>query len=91
MVENRSDKDRVENPISLESRISRMEIIILGDPTLGIEGLLPRIGRMEDSLSQLLQQRQEQRNLLRGIAIGLAVTSVSGVGTLLSILSKVFG
>lgn len=53
MIDEEQQQPQTQAPLG--TRVGRLEIIIMGDPVLGLEGLLPRISRIEDNLTELLQ------------------------------------
>jgi hypothetical protein len=72
---------------ALRRDVDRLIMLVDGDEGLDIEGLRQRMDRIEE----LADEVGAFKNLLRGIAIGLGVTGVGSIGTLIALLSKALG
>jgi len=72
---------------ALRRDVDRIIILVDGNDDLDIEGLRQRMDRIEAVAVQI----GDFKHMIRGIAIGLGVTSLTGIGTLAALLSKLFG
>jgi len=72
---------------ALRRDVDRVVMLLDGDEGLDIEGLRQRMDRIEE----LADEVGAFKNLLRGIAIGLGVTGVGSIGTLIAVLTKALG
>lgn len=77
------------NEISALSR--RLEVVVLGRPEYRVTGLAERMEKLEDLVREIVDARKSERDKLKGIQIGLALTGVTGAGTLFTLLTQVLG
>lgn len=80
---------------ALRRDVDRILLQVHGSDELHIEGLHQRIDRVEkladkvgDEVRDIKNMINGFRSLLRGVAIGLGITSLTGLGTLAAVLSK---
>lgn len=69
---------------------NELKAIIRGNTGLGLRGLMARIDNAEKMLDTIETERQRQETLIKGIGIGLGLTSLTGVGTLVVTLLEAF-
>lgn len=72
---------------ALRRDMDRMIMLIDGSEDMDIDGLRPRTERTEATI----EEAKKYKWILYGIAIGLGVTSLGSIGTLLTVLSKAAG
>lgn len=75
----------------LEERAERFSTLLDGDERLGYTGLRRDIAIARQDIEMLKTEREKQRNMLRGIGIGLGVTGVTGAGTLGTLIAQLVG
>ena len=78
--------------------IEQQRIALLGDTRYNAPGLVAtvrehtvEIKTQGDALSTLTKRMDAQNNMLRGVMIGLSVTGLTGIGTLVTLLTQVAG
>lgn len=71
----------------MQQSITRIKEIVDGDDSKDIPGLRKRVRSTED----LSRQLAEERNKIRWILTGVALTGLTNLGTLITLLAKVFG
>ena len=70
--------------------VSRLLLLVDGDPSRDVSGLRQRIVKLEGAVESLQEDKKGQQNTLRGIAIGLGLTGITGAGTFITMLMQVF-
>ncbi len=75
----------------LGERVDSLETSMYGSARLQLPGVLTQLQKLTSSLDDLVKERQTQSTLIKGIAIGLGLTSVTGIGTLITVLTQVVG
>lgn len=84
---------RIESELAqlsgLSDRLDSLETSMYGSQRLQLPGVLTQLQKLTSSLDELVKERQAQSTLIRGIAIGLGLTSLTGIGTLITVLSQV--
>lgn len=74
----------------LESTTARLNSIVAGDDAIGLDGVMVRLRAAEDKIETIDRLRQQQAVLMRGIGIGLSLTTVTGIGTLITVIAQSF-
>ncbi len=64
----------------LDDSVHELERTVYGDPKTRQRGLVERIEDITAKLDTLIDQSRSRQNLIRGIAIGLAVNILQGFG-----------
>lgn len=85
-VQHRLLKEDVEN---LSKDVRRLVLLLIGDDELEVAGVVERLKETEQELETIKDEREAQANRLRGVAIGLGITGVSGVGTFITVLTQI--
>ena len=67
---------------------TRYRQILFGDPETESPGVLRRIGILEKLVESAADERQAQKTMIKGILVGLGLTSVTGIGTLATLLAQ---
>lgn len=75
----------------LGERVDGLETSMYGSSRLKLPGVLDQLQKLTASLDELVNERRAQSTLIKGIAIGLGLTSLTGLGTLITVLSQVAG
>lgn len=91
-----SNKGRLDN---VEDTVGRLVITVHGDEGMQVEGIVARQRRMretqeelQDMVRTLVNNRERDRALLKGMAIGLGLTGATSLGTLIiSVLQALAG
>jgi hypothetical protein len=85
-----ADRDTGELKAQLDAlrrNVDRLIMLIDGSEDMDIDGMRQRLERQEN----LGKEVQKFKWILYGIGIGLGVTGLSSIGTLLAVLSKAAG
>jgi len=72
---------------ALRRDVDRLIMLVDGDEGLDVDGLRQRMDRIET----LAEEVGAFKNQLRGIVIGLGLTGVGSIGTLIAVLTKTLG
>lgn len=70
----------------IKQEIKLVTSIVRGNEITGLRGLLVRVRDLEEKVEFLLQEKERQKWTLRGIALGLGITGLSGIGNLIALL-----
>lgn len=71
--------------------IKRILRLIDGDADLKAKGMWQMIQELHSSVTEMQEERKQQKTLMRGIVIGLGLTGITGIGTLVTLLAQVMG
>ncbi|NIM55139.1 MAG: hypothetical protein GTO15_11045 [Pseudomonas stutzeri] len=85
-----TDKDTGEIKAQLDALrrdVDRLLMLVDGDEGLDIDGLRQRMERMEDVAGDV----KKFKWTLYGIGIGLGLTGIGSIGTLITVLSRAMG
>lgn len=63
--------------------------VLFGDQRAETPGALKRIGTLETLVENMEEERKTQKNLIRGIALGLGLTGIGSVGTFITVLTQI--
>lgn len=72
--------------LDVKKEMQLVTSIVRGNELTGLRGLTTRVEYLEEKVKFLLNERERQRWTLRGIALGLGITGLSGVGNLVALL-----
>lgn len=75
--------DEVEENLQLHAALIR------GDDQLQLPGLLTRLTALEQLVKILVDKDQKRITLLRGIVIGLSITSVTSIGSFITLILQI--
>jgi len=75
----------------LRESLQRIIMIVDGDVAADVPGLRQRVKLLEIAVGSFQEDKKQTAATLRGIAIGLGLTGVTGAGTLVTMLIQVFG
>lgn len=82
----------------LTKKYDVLSSIVTGNPELGLTGTAKRLSSLEkeqESLKKqidaLAKEREEQKAMLKGIIVGLGLTGIGSIGSLVAILSQITG
>lgn len=75
----------------LSDSLARYRQLMFGDPEADTPGVLKRIATLEKLVESSEAERQAQRNIIKGMAIAIAFSSVTGIGTFITVLSQIAG
>ena len=67
---------------------ARYRQILFGDPETESPGVLKRITILEKLVESAADERQAQKTMIKGILVGLGLTSITGIGTLATLLAQ---
>lgn len=88
---NRNDGDIRDKLGELDLKVVDLDNVVYGNNRQGTIGIIKRVENLEKLVENIEDARREERATLKGIKIGLALTGLTGAGTLVSILSQVLG
>ncbi len=75
----------------LNHEVRRVCDLLDGNESRGVPGLRDQLVDTLDVLKELRDERREAKAQMRGIVIGLGVTGITSVSTLIAILQVIFG
>ena len=67
---------------------ARYRQILFGDVETESPGVLRRITVLEKLMEASADERQAQKTMIKGILVGLGLTSITGIGTLATLLAQ---
>jgi hypothetical protein len=73
----------------MNSRVNDLSTLVYGNSNIRVRGLTDRVEDMESLVDRMNDERREQAATMKGIKIGLALTAVTGAGTLISIITEI--
>jgi predicted transcriptional regulator len=76
---------------SLKVTINNLNMLLYGSGELRLKGMTERLENTEEIVEAIVDARRSERDKLRGIQIGLAITGFSGVGSLIMLVSQWLG
>ena len=86
------NNERLTEIISgVKAEITQLEIVLLGKPEYRVVGAAERLDILENLVSEIVKDRKSERDKLKGLQIGLGLTIATSGGTLVTLLSQVFG
>lgn len=74
---------------TLTDSVARYRQLMFGDSEAETPGMLKRIATLEKLAETSEAERAAQRNIIKGMAIAIAFSSVTGIGTFITVLSQI--
>lgn len=88
---NRNDADLRDKLGDVHLLAKGLDEVIYGNAKRRTRGIIERVENLESLVESIEDARREERATLKGIKIGLALTGLTGAGTLISILAQILG
>lgn len=80
---------QLENELrDLKQRQAIHARVLFGDSETDTPGVLKRISTLEKLVESSADERQAQKTMVKGILVGLGLTSVTGIGTLAALIAQ---
>lgn len=77
--------------VTLIDSVARYRQLLFGDSEAETPGMLKRINTLEKLVEISEIERAAQRNIIKGMAIAIGVSSITGIGTFITVLSQILG
>lgn len=74
----------------LHDRVDRHSIVLFGDAQMNVVGLVADLSDVKEMLQTIINKDRERIVLMRGIVVGLGLTTLTGAGTLITLLVQIF-
>jgi hypothetical protein len=74
----------------LQDRVDRQSIVLFGDKEMNVAGLVIDHSEVKEMLQDMIKKDRERIVLMRGIVVGLGLTTLTGAGTLVTLLVQIF-
>jgi chromosome segregation ATPase len=90
-LEKRTDAaDAIAHEVNTEIKqvLEDLTSLVYGNEKFRLKGLNVRVEKLEDEVEKIIDDRRSERDKLRGIQIGLGITTVTGIGTLLAVVAE---
>ena len=91
-LEKRTDAaDAIAHEVNTEIKqvLEDLTSLVYGNEKFRLKGLNVRVEKLEDEVEKIIDDRRSERDKLRGIQIGLGITTVTGIGTLLAVVAEI--
>jgi len=75
--------------VATKDETKRISILFNGDADLGVLGIRDRVKTNETLLDTIVEEREKNKWLIKGIAIGLGITSLGSIATVLKLFAGV--
>jgi len=86
-----SDEQTREIIAGIRLSLDKLIIVVFGHSEYRLEGTADRLARLEKIVEEIIDTRRSERDKLKGIQIGLAITGVTGAGTLATVITQIIG
>ncbi len=70
--------------------IEDLKTLVQGNKGLRVKGVMVRLETLEDTVTVIVRDRRSERDKLKGIQIGLGITTLTGISTLIAVISQIF-
>lgn len=80
-----------EKIIQVQKDIQELELMIYGAPKYLMPGLAKQIQQIDEALKAMQADKQAEVNQLKGIKVAVGMFGVTSLGTLITILTQIFG
>lgn len=87
----RNDDQIREKLAEVAASVKRLEVVVFGSPEYRLIGTAESLEKLAVEVRQIVAERKSERDQLKGLKYGLAVTGLGTFGTLATVLSQVFG
>ena len=77
--------------LSLAHAVQQLSKVVNGDPSSDLLGLRQRVKALELIVDILQEDKKQTQSTLKGIAIGLGLTVLTGAGTFVTMLIQLLG
>lgn len=71
--------------------VSKFKVVMEGDASIGLLGMFSRMDSTNDRLKKLEEIEKSRTLMIRGLAIGMGLSSIAGISTVINLLSAFFG
>ncbi len=70
--------------------IEDLKTLVQGNEGLRVKGVVVRLEDVEEKVQTITRERRSERDKLKGIQIGLGITTLTGISTLIAVISQIF-
>ncbi len=92
MVKYDLNDDQIREKLAeVAASVKRLEVVVFGEPKYRLIGTAESLEKLAIDVREIISDRKSERDKLRGLQIGLGVTSVGSLVTMATVLSQVFG
>ncbi len=86
----KNDANIRDSLASISIIVDSLKIIVYGSESIRMTGMVDRLENVEQIVREIVADRRSERDKLKGIQIGLAITALASGGTLTAILAQIF-